>query len=70
VYHRDQVVLQEDGYARIVGRIKDVMIKNGDKIFPSELEDFFMTHPDVMEAQVQPLPELFIGTMHPANFLG
>jgi fatty-acyl-CoA synthase len=53
VYHRDLVVLQEDGYARIVGRIKDVIIKNGDKIFPSELEDFFMMHPNIMEAQVQ-----------------
>jgi acyl-CoA synthetase (AMP-forming)/AMP-acid ligase II len=63
-------VLQEDGYARIVGRMKDVIIRNGDKIFPSELEEFFMTHPDVMESQVQSSPEVFIDTLHPALFLG
>lgn len=49
------MVLQEDGYARFVGRVKDMIIKYADNIFPSELEDFFMTHPDVMEAQVQSL---------------
>jgi hypothetical protein len=70
VYNRDQAVLQEDGYARIVGRIKDMIIKYADNIFPSEIEDFFMTHPDVMEAQVQSPPQLFIDTMHPADCLG
>ncbi|XP_023711991.1 medium-chain acyl-CoA ligase ACSF2, mitochondrial [Cryptotermes secundus] len=48
----DQFVLQEDGYARIVGRMKDVIIRIGDKIFPSEIEEFFETHPDIMEAQI------------------
>lgn len=62
-------MLQEDGYARIVGRMKDVIIRIGDKIFPSELEEFFMTHPNVMEAQVQSSPELFIDTLQPALFL-
>jgi fatty-acyl-CoA synthase len=46
-------VLQEDGYARIVGRLKNVIIRFGDKIFPSEIEEFFEAHPDVMEAQVR-----------------
>jgi fatty-acyl-CoA synthase len=54
-------VLQEDGYARIIGRIKNVIIRVGDKIFPSEIEEFLETHPDVMEAQVQSHIELFIG---------
>lgn len=46
-------MFQEDGYARVVGRIKDVIIRIGDKIFPSEVEEFFETHPDIIEAQVQ-----------------
>ena len=46
-------MLQEDGYGRIVGRLKDVIIRIGDKIFPKEIEDFFMEHPYVVEAQVK-----------------
>jgi acyl-CoA synthetase (AMP-forming)/AMP-acid ligase II len=37
----------------MVGRLKDVIIRIGDKIFPKEIEDFFMEHPDVVEAQVK-----------------
>jgi acyl-CoA synthetase (AMP-forming)/AMP-acid ligase II len=47
-------VLQEDGYGRIVGRLKDVIIRVGDKIFPVEIEEFFVGHPDIIEAQVKP----------------
>jgi acyl-CoA synthetase (AMP-forming)/AMP-acid ligase II len=50
---RDQFVLQEDGYGQIVGRLKDIIIRIGDKIFPKEIEDFFMELPDVVEAQVK-----------------
>jgi fatty-acyl-CoA synthase len=53
-------VLQEDGYARIVGRIKDVIIRIGDKIFPSEVEEFFEAHPDIIEAQVHSLQQLYL----------
>jgi fatty-acyl-CoA synthase len=47
-------VLQEDGYGRIVGRLKDMIIRIGDKIFPVEVEEFFAGHPDILEAQVKP----------------
>jgi acyl-CoA synthetase (AMP-forming)/AMP-acid ligase II len=47
-------VLQEDGYGRIVGRLKDMIIRIGDKIFPVEIEEFFTGHPDILEAQVKP----------------
>ncbi|XP_023721499.2 medium-chain acyl-CoA ligase ACSF2, mitochondrial [Cryptotermes secundus] len=57
----DQFVLQEDGYARIVGRMKDVIIRIGLKIFPSEIEEFFETHPDIMEAQVFGVPDPKVG---------
>jgi fatty-acyl-CoA synthase len=45
-------VLQEDGYGRIVGRVKDMIIRVGDKIFPTEIEDLFTGHPDILEAHV------------------
>jgi fatty-acyl-CoA synthase len=51
-------VLQEDGYGRIVGRVKDVIIRIGDKIFPSEIEELFEAHPDIVEAQVQSQQQL------------
>jgi acyl-coenzyme A synthetase/AMP-(fatty) acid ligase len=50
---RDQFVLQEDGLGRIVGRVKDMIIRAGDKIFPTEVEEFFTGHPDILEAQVK-----------------
>ncbi|KYQ51328.1 Acyl-CoA synthetase family member 2, mitochondrial [Trachymyrmex zeteki] len=48
----DQFVLREDGYATVVGRLKDMLIRGGENIFPKEIEDFLMTHPKVMQAQV------------------
>ncbi|XP_071646733.1 acyl-CoA synthetase family member 2, mitochondrial isoform X9 [Temnothorax longispinosus] len=48
----DQFVLQENGYATIVGRLKDMLIRGGENIFPKEIEDFLVTHPKVMQAQV------------------
>jgi len=57
----DEFVLQEDGYARIVGRIKDVIIRIGDKIFPSEVEEFFQAHPDIIEAQAFGVPDSKVG---------
>ena len=48
----DQFVLREDGYGQIVGRLKDMLIRGGENIFPKEIEDFLMTHPLVLEAQV------------------
>jgi len=57
----DQFVLREDGYGRIVGRLKDVIIRIGDKIFPKEIEDFFMEHPHVMEVQAFGVPDSKVG---------
>ena len=45
-------MLQEDGYGRIVGRVKDMIIRIGDKIFPGEIEDLFAGHRDILEAYV------------------
>ncbi|XP_050574243.1 medium-chain acyl-CoA ligase ACSF2, mitochondrial isoform X2 [Bombus affinis] len=48
----DQFVLRSDGYGQIVGRLKDMIIRGGENIFPKEVEDVLMTHPLVAEAQV------------------
>ncbi|KAJ8668974.1 hypothetical protein QAD02_000233 [Eretmocerus hayati] len=46
----DQYVLRKDGYGSIVGRIKDMLIRGGENIFPKEIEDFLETHPSIVEA--------------------
>ena len=49
---RDIGVLDENGYGRIVGRIKDMVIRGGENIYPREIEELLHTHPSVQEAQV------------------
>ncbi|XP_043682131.1 medium-chain acyl-CoA ligase ACSF2, mitochondrial [Vespula pensylvanica] len=46
----DQFILQSNGYGQIVGRIKDIIIRGGENIFPREIEDFLITHPSIAEA--------------------
>ena len=46
-------MLQEDGYSRVAGQIKDMIIRIGNKIVPSEFEEFFEAHLNIVEAQVQ-----------------
>ncbi|XP_071950938.1 medium-chain acyl-CoA ligase ACSF2, mitochondrial-like [Antedon mediterranea] len=53
--------LSEDGYLTIVGRIKDIIIRRGNNIHPSEVESFVVTHPAVNIAQVIPIPDYRIG---------
>lgn len=48
----DQFVLHEDGFGQIVGRLKDMIIRGGENIFPKEIEDFLDTHPDIIETHV------------------
>lgn len=51
-YFRDQFVLQEDGYGQVVGRIKDMIIRGGENIFPKEIEQVLEQHSEILEAQV------------------
>lgn len=51
-FFRDLAVLHPSGYCQIVGRIKDMIIRGGENIYPAELENFLMGHPDIKEAQV------------------
>lgn len=48
----DQFVLQANGYANIVGRLKEMIIRGGENLYPREIEDFLNTHPDVKETHV------------------
>lgn len=45
-------VMDEEGYVEITGRIKDLVIRGGENIYPREVEEFLMGHPDVLDAQV------------------
>jgi len=49
---RDQFVLQENGFGQVVGRIKDMIIRGGENIFPKEIEQVLEQHSEILEAQV------------------
>ncbi len=53
----DLATLDADGYANIVGRIKDMVIRGGENIYPREVEEFLHTHPAVADVQVVGLPD-------------
>jgi fatty-acyl-CoA synthase len=56
--HTGDVAMQTpDGYYRITGRIKDLIIRSGENIYPRELEDFLHTHPAILDVQVVGLPD-------------
>nr|CAD6620184.1 long-chain-fatty-acid--CoA ligase [Pseudorhizobium flavum] len=57
----DLAVLDEDGHLTIVGRIKDMLIRGGENIFPVEIEKFLQTHPDVTDAYVVGVPDPDLG---------
>jgi fatty-acyl-CoA synthase len=53
----DLAVMDDDGYVNIVGRIKDLVIRGGENIYPREIEEFLYTHPDVLDVQVIGVPD-------------
>jgi fatty-acyl-CoA synthase len=53
----DLATLDEDGYANIVGRIKDMVIRGGENIYPREVEEFLYQHPAVSDVQVVGVPD-------------
>ncbi len=57
----DLAVMHENGYIKIVGRVKDMIIRGGENIYPAEIEAFLMRHPKIAEAQVIGLPDEFMG---------
>ena len=53
----DLAEMREDGYCNIVGRIKDMVIRGGENIYPREIEEFLYQHPDVEDVQVIGVPD-------------
>jgi fatty-acyl-CoA synthase len=53
----DIAVMDEDGYIDITGRIKDVIIRGGENIYPREVEEFLYTHPGVSDVQIVGVPD-------------
>lgn len=49
--------MDDDGYVRITGRIKDMVIRGGENIYPREVEEFLYTHPAILDAQVIGVPD-------------
>lgn len=57
----DLAVMDENGYCRITGRLKDMIIRGGENIYPREIEEFLYTHPAVFDAQVLGIPDVKFG---------
>ncbi|RQO42057.1 AMP-binding protein [Rhodococcus sp. KBW08] len=54
-------VMDEAGYVAITGRIKDMVIRGGENVYPREIEEFLYTHPDILDAQVIGVPDAKYG---------
>src|SRR5271165_4908551 len=57
----DIAVMDDDGYQSITGRIKDMVIRGGENVYPREVEEFLYTHPDIVDAQVIGVPDAKYG---------
>lgn len=53
----DLATIDAEGYCRITGRSKDMLIRGGENVYPAEIEEFLTTHPDISQAQVFGLPD-------------
>ncbi|MBC2682049.1 AMP-binding protein [Corynebacterium sp. 4HC-13] len=53
----DLAMMDEDGYVMITGRIKDMVIRGGENLYPREIEEFLYTHPDISDVQVIGVPD-------------
>ncbi len=57
----DLATMDEDGYINIVGRIKDLIIRGGENVYPREVEEFLYTHPKIRDIQVIGIPDAKYG---------
>jgi fatty-acyl-CoA synthase len=57
----DLATMNAQGYINIVGRLKDMVIRGGENIFPREVEEFLIRHPQIADAQVLGVPDVFFG---------
>src|SRR5262245_771145 len=61
IHSGDLAVMDADGFVAITGRIKDMVIRGGENIYPREIEEFLYTHPDILDAQVIGVPDATYG---------
>jgi len=61
LFSGDLGVMDSDGYLQITGRLKEMIIRGGENIYPREIEDYIFTHPKVAEVAVFGLPDEFYG---------
>jgi fatty-acyl-CoA synthase len=57
----DLAIMDDEGYLNITGRIKDMVIRGGENVYPREIEEFLYTHPDILDAQVIGVPDARYG---------
>ena len=57
----DLATMDSRGYVNIVGRLKDMVIRGGENLFPTEIEEFLIRHPKVADVQVVGVPDTFFG---------
>ena len=57
----DLAVMDDKGYCKITGRVKDMIIRGGENIYPREIEEFLFTHPKVADVQVVGVPSIKYG---------
>ncbi len=57
----DLATMDDEGYVNIVGRIKDMVIRGGENVYPREIEEFLYTHPQIREVQVVGVPDARYG---------
>lgn len=57
----DLAVMDENGYCKITGRIKNMIIRGGENVYPREIEEFLYTHPKVADVQVYGVPDVKYG---------
>jgi fatty-acyl-CoA synthase len=57
----DLAVMREDGYCKITGRAKDMIIRGGENVYPREIEEFLYSHPKIADVQVVGLPDPRLG---------
>ncbi|MFE2428894.1 AMP-binding protein [Streptomyces sp. NPDC059373] len=57
----DLAVMDDEGYLGITGRIKDLVIRGGENIYPREIEEFLYSHPDILDVQVIGVPDDRLG---------
>ncbi|MFD7972480.1 AMP-binding protein [Streptomyces clavifer] len=57
----DLAVMRQDGYVQIVGRIKDMIIRGGENVYPREIEEFLYGHPKIADVQVVGVPDAAYG---------